>query len=255
MNREERMEKLAELRSITEELVASYNETMQNNKFDEAVKFDSAIADVVNEYTATVRDMCFEECKSTDDPMRTAITMLSFITIGIKDEKKGEDLVAIRSVVEKERQIDLFKLHKYCGAIGADENWSHIAMKMNMLLTAQKCVDLGLNPKKVNDSYAMSEIARDFDMGKTPTSKTNLLKTLQMVITAMIGEEYKATSHDVNYLMSVYSRKNRAALTVTCANHRHFRNYMAEVCHRIATGKSYEVDFRSKKETVVAVAA
>ena len=89
---------------------------------------------------------------------------------------------------------------------------------MNFLLTAQKAVDLGIDPKAVNDSYAMSEIAREFDMGKNPTSKTNLLKTLQTVITAMLGEQYKATSHDVNFLMSVYSKKNRKALTVTCAN-------------------------------------
>ena len=87
----------------------------------------------------------------------------------------------------------------------------------------------------------MSEIAREFDMGKNPVSKTNLLKTLQTVITAMLGEQYKATSHDVNFLMSVYSKKNRKALTVTCSNHRYFRNYLAEVCHRIVTGKSYEL--------------
>ncbi len=95
----------------------------------------------------------------------------------------------------------------------------------------------------------MSEIAREFDMGKNPTSKTNLLKTLQTVITAMLGEQYKATSHDVDFLMSVYSKKNRGkALTVTCANHRYFRNYLAEVCHRIATGKTYELDFKTKKD-------
>jgi hypothetical protein len=248
MTREERVNKLAELKATAEGLAASYNEAMQNNKFDEASKVDGVITDTVNEYTATVRDMCFEDCKLTEDPMLSAITMLSFITIGVRDEKKGEDVVPVRSIVEKERQIDLLKLHKYCGKIGDDENWSHIAMKMNMLLTAQKAVDLGLDPKKVNDSYAMSEIAREFDMGKTPTSKTNLLKTLQMVVSAMIGEGYKATSHDVNYLMSVYSRKNRAALTVTCANHRYFRNYMAEVCHRVVTGKSYIVDFRAKRD-------
>lgn len=45
----------------------------------------------------------------------------------------------------------------------------HIAQKMNFLLTAQKAKDLGLDPQKVNDSYAMSEIARQFDMGKNPT--------------------------------------------------------------------------------------
>ena len=93
----------------------------------------------------------------------------------------------------------------------------------------------------------MSEIAKQIDMGKTPTSKTNILKTLQTIITAMLGDEVKATSHDVNYLMSVYSRKNRKALTVTCANHKYFRGYLAEICNHIVTGNPYDVDFKKAK--------
>ena len=119
---------------------------------------------------------------------------------------------------------------------------------MNFLLTAQKAIDLGLNPKDVNDSYAMSEIAAQYDMGKNPTSKTNMLRTLTTVVQAMLGEEYKPVSHDVNFLLSVYSRKNRRALTVSCANHRSFRNYIAEICHRIVTGKSYALDYKVKKQ-------
>lgn len=86
-------------------------------------------------------------------------------------------------------------------------------------------------------------------MGKNPASKTNLLKSLQVVITAMLGGDYKPTSHDVNYLLSIYSKKSRKALTVTCANHRYFVNYLAEICHRIVTpGAAYDVEFKAKKE-------
>ena len=249
MTREENIAKLAQLRSEVDVLVKDYNDAIQNGKFEDATRTDKAMTEKINEYTATVREMCFADCKNTDNPMLTAVKALSFMTIGVKDEQKGDDKVPVRVVVDKERQIDLLKLHKYCGSIGADENWQHIAQKMNFLLTAQKAVDLGIDPKTVNDSYAMSEIAREFDMGKNPVSKTNLLKTLQRVITAMLGEEYKATSHDVNFLMSVYSKKSRKALTVTCANHRYFRNYLAEVCHRIVTGKPYELDFKAKKDS------
>ena len=248
MTREENIAKLAQLRSDAEALVKDYNDAIQNGKYEDATKAEKAMTEKVNEYTATVRDMCFEDCKNTDNPMLTAVTTLSYVTIGVKDGQKGDDKVPVRTIVDKERQIDLLKLHKYCGKIGANENWAHIAQKMNFLLTAQKAVDLGIDPKAVNESYAMSEIAREFDMGKNPVSKTNLLKTLQTVITAMLGEQYKATSHDVNFLMSVYSKKNRKALTVTCSNHRYFRNYLAEVCHRIVTGKSYELDYRTKKD-------
>ena len=248
MTREENTAKLATLRAEADALVKDYNEAVQTGKFEDATKADKAITEKVNEYTATVRDMCFAECKAAADPMLAAVTALTYVTIGVKDEQKGDDKVPVRTIVDKERQIDLFKLHKFCGSIGADENWLHIAQKMNLLLTAQKARDLGLDPQKVNDSYSMSEIAREYNMGKNPTSKTNLLRTLQTVITAMLGEGYKATSHDVNFLLSVYSKKNRKALTVTCANHRYFRNYLAEICHRIATGKSYELDYKTKKD-------
>lgn len=248
MTREEGTAKLATLRATADEQVKAYNDAVQNGRFEESVKADKAMTDTINEYTATVRDMCFEACKAAEDPMLEAVKTLSYVTIGVKDEQKGEDKVPVRVIVDKERQIDLLKLDKYCGGIGSDPNWMHVAQKMNFLLTAQKARDLGLDPAKVNDSYAMSEIARQFDMGKNPTSKTNLLRTLQMVVTAMVGEGYKATSHDVNFLLSVYSKKNRKALTVSCANHRNFRGYVMEVCHRIVTGKSYELEYKTKRE-------
>lgn len=247
MTREENIAKLAQLRSDAEELVKEYNDAVQNGRFEESTKLDTTMTEKINEYTQTVRDMCFDECKNTENPMLTAVTMLTFETIGVKDKKEGDDKIPVRSIVEKERTIDLLKLHKHCGSIGANEDWAHIAQKMNFLLTAQKCVDLGIDPKAVNDSYSMTQIAKEYDMGKNPTSKTNLLRTLQTVIDAMLGEEYKATSHDVNFLLSVYSKKDRKALTVSCANHRYFRNYLAEVCHRIVTKKSYEVSYRAKR--------
>jgi len=248
MTREEYTAKLAELRTDAEALVKDYNDAVQSGRFEDVAKADSSLTEKVNEYTATARTMCFDECKDTENPMLTAVTLLSYMTIGVKDEKKGDDRVPVRIIVDKEKQIDLLKLHKYCGSIGADENWAHIAQKMNFLLTAQKAMDLGLDPKQVSDSYAMSEIARSFDMGKNPTSKTNMLKTLQFVITAMLGDGYKAVSHDVNYLLSIYAKKNRKALTVTCANHRYFVGYLAEICHRIVTNKSYGVEFKAKKD-------
>jgi hypothetical protein len=250
MTQEERAVKLAELSETANGLVKSYNEAMQENKITEAASLDKTLTQTVNEYTSMVREMCFEECKATEDPMLAAVTMLQFATIRIKDEKPEGTLIAVRSIEETEKQIPLLKLQKYCGSIGASPNWAHIAQKMNMLLTAQKAVDLGIDPKRVNDSFSMSEIARGIDMGKTPTSNTNLLKTLQTGIDAMLGEgKFKVTSHDVNYLVSVFSRKsNKAALTVQCSNHARFVGYMADVCHRCVTGKSYELAYQQKKD-------
>lgn len=250
LSHDEAVKKMNGLRTEVEGLVSSYNEAYQAGKFEEAMKLSKTIEEKVNEYTSVVRDDCFEACKNSKDPMLTAVTLLSFVTIGVKDEQKGDDAIPVRIVVDKERQIDLFKLYKYCGekGIGADPKWLYMAEQLNMLLTAQKAQDLGLDPKAVNDSFAMSNIAREIDLGKSPTSKTNILKTLQSIITAMLGEGYKATSHDVNFLMSTYSKKNRKALTVTTANHKTLRGLLAEICHRIVTSKQYAVDYKAVKQ-------
>lgn len=252
MTREENTKKLVELRAGAESMVSSYNEAMQTSKLDEANKIDAELTEVINEYTSIVRTMCFEDCRDSEDPMLTAVKTLSFVTIAVKDEKKEDEKIPVRSIIDREKQIDLYKLHKFVdGGIGADKNWVYQAEKLNFLFTVQRATDLGVPAerlKEINDSYAMSTIAKEFDMGKNPVSKTNILKTMQSLVTAMLGEGYKATSHDVNFILSVYARKNRKALTVSCANHKYFRNYMAEVCHRIVTGKTYDVEFKADKK-------
>lgn len=237
-----------ELLKKVEVLVPEYNNAVQNGDFNTANKLNSEIEQAVNEYTSIARDECFKKLASTDDPMLSAIKQLTFETIKIKDNKVGEEKIPVRTIEQVEKAIDLLKLHKVVeGGIGKDKKWAAMIEKLNFLMTAQKAVDLGINPKAINDSYAMSDIARQIDMGKTPTSKTNILKTVQAIVTAMIGEEYKAVSHDVNFLMSVYSRKNRKALTVSCANHKYMRQYMMEICHRIVEGKSYDIQYKQKK--------
>lgn len=245
MTRAEKENRLQVLKALAEEKVKAYNEAMQDGKFDEVSKLDTEITDTVNEYTSIVRDMCFEDCAASDDPMMAAVTALSFMTIGVKDTKKGDEKLPVREVIERERQIDLLKLHKFVdGGIGHNKEWVYMIEKFNLLMTCQKAKDLGVDPTAINDSYAMSEIAKGYDLGKNPASKTNLLKTLTAIVQAMVGEEYKPVSHDVNFLLSVYSRKSRKALTVTCANHKYMRGYIMEICHRIVTGKTYEVDYK-----------
>lgn len=252
-----------ELRTMAESLAAVYNDAILDGNFnpvieviaednkETAMAVREAMEFIVNKYTSIARTECFDALKATDNPMLEAVKQLTYQTIRIVDKPGKKDGEAPKTSIEdSEKPIDLLKLHKYVGGdgIGADKNWAYKVEKLNFLMTAQKAIDLGIDPKAVHDSYAMSEISRDIDLGKTPTSKTNILKTVQAIVTAMVGEEYKATSHDVNFLMSVYSRKNRKALTVTCANHKYMRQYMAEICHRIVLGKSYALDFKAKRQ-------
>lgn len=238
-----------ELREQAESLTLEFNDAVQNGDFNKSAELNDKIEQTVNEYTSIAREEAFAKCRATDNPMLTAIKLLTFTTIRAKDTKVGEEKIPVRVIEEVEKPIDLLKLHKSVeGGIGVDKDWVHKVEKLNFLLTAQKATELGIDVETVNESYAMSEIARKINMGKTPTSKTNILKSVQLVVTAMIGEEYKAVSHDVNFLMAIYSRKNRKALTVTCANHKYLRQYMMEICHRIVMGKTYNLEYKTIKK-------
>ena len=248
MTNEERAYQLATLEEEAKEHCKFYNAAYQEARFSDAAAEAAIVTEKVNEYTRVARDGVFEICKNSENPMLEAVKRLTFATIAAKDTQTDGDKVPVRSIVPTEKPIDLIRLHKYCGSIGANKEWAYHVQKFNMLLTMQKCVDLGIDPRKVNDSYYMHEYAKQVDLGKTPTSKTNILKTLQSIVTAMLGDGYKATSHDVNYLLSIYSKKNRKALSVTCANHSYLTRYLAEICHRIITGESYDVVYKAKKE-------
>lgn len=250
MTKEEMTTKLAEIRANVEALVKSYNEAAQTGEVANAARIDQDIQNAIGEYTNIARTIAFDECKAAADPMLEAVKRLTFQTIAVRDEKAEAAEIPVRVVTEKEKQIDLLKLHKYVeGGIGADHQWPYMIEKFNMLLTARKAEELGIDPTSINDSYAMSEIARNFDLGKNPASKTKILDTLRNIVTAMIGEEFAPTvnSHDVAFLLSVYSKKGRKALTVTCANHKFMRGYVMEICHRVVTGKVYEVEYKTAK--------
>lgn len=270
MTRAEKVAELAVLREKAESLVMQYNDGIQNGNPNPTMEVDgtdnegkptgekvtvyisSVIEQTVNEYTAKARTICFDDCKASEDPMLEAIKRLTFTTIGVKETKKGDEKIPVSEVVEKEKAIDLLKLHKSVeGGIGKDPNWNGLVERMNFHMTARQAKRLLKQKehltavlKEINDSYAMCEIARNIDMGKDPTSNTKLLGTLQSIVTAMVGEEYKATSHDVNYITDLYASKGKKALSVNCANHRYFRGYIAAVCHSIVTGEDYEVSFR-----------
>lgn len=269
MTREQKIAKLAELRSRAETLVMQYNDGIQNGNPNPTIEkveivdgketdnkvtvyISKELEQVVNEHTALAREICFDELKECEDPMLEAIKRLTFDTIGVKETKKGEEKIPVSEVVDKQKAIDLLKLHKSVeNGIGKDPKWNGMVERMNFHMTARQAKRLCKNKdhlnsvlKEINDSYAMCQIARDIDMGKDPTSNTKLLETLQNVVTAMIGEEYKVTSHDVNYLTDLYALKGKGALTVNCANHRYFRGYIAAICHSIVTDTDYEIAFK-----------
>ena len=239
------MTKLEELRAKAEELLEKADSA---ETIEQARKLNVELDETVNEYTAESKKICYAKCEESGNPMKTAIEEFFFPSIRVKVTEDKETGAILRSIQDCVKPIDLGNLHKKLGGIGADKKWIYVVEKLNYLLTVRAAQRVGATIK--SDAYVMDEISKAIDMGKNPLSNTNILKTLQVVITAMLGEEYKATSHDVNYLIDVYANDNKKSKTsITAANHATLRGYLKKVCYRILTnGKGYDVETREIKE-------
>lgn len=236
---------LEEIKALAEEMLtrAESAETMEAKRTAEA-----DLEEVINYYAGISKAHCYAEAKASGDPMKFAITRFFFPIIKVKETKDKDTEIVIRSIADAERPIDLGDLHKKLGGIGADKNWLYAAEKFNFYLTVRAAGRVGAVVN--SDAMVMNDIARAFDMGKNPCSNTQLLKTLQLVVTMMLGEGYKANSHDVNYLVDVYANDNKKSKTgITAANHKTLRNYLKKVCYRILTnGTGYEVQQKDIKD-------
>ncbi len=236
------------LQTEINDLVKNYNEAKQTARFADAAELDEKIQKKVKECAGYAKRIAYEECAAEADPMLAAVTRLRYSVPAVKDE--DVDGVPVRSVVVREKPIDLFGLHKFIpGGIGVDKGWEDGVKGFNTLMTFERAIDLGIDPTTLNDSQCMMEIKRKYEDGETPASNTKLLATMRLLVAHMIGPDHAANvrSQDVKYLLLVYCKKGRKALTVTCANETKLCETLAEICHRVVTGKGYAIEQKGRK--------
>ena len=245
-----------ELREAAEALCKKYNEALGDDKISkqELDKIAEELEQTVNEHTMVARKECFDELLDSADPMLEAVKRLTFMSIKAVDKKVGDDKVklTVKEITDVYKGIDLLKLEKEsANGIGRDPKWNGYVEQLNRCMTVRAAKRLLKNKdhlttvlKSITTDYKIAKIAEEISLGKDPTSNTKLLGTLQTVINAMIGEEYKATSHDVNFMVDLYASKGRTALSAVCANHNYFRRYIMGICHSIVTGEDYEISFK-----------
>ena len=239
-----------------EEIRALANEYLKKSDECEDVKEKAIIEEdlntIVKDYAAESKAQTYAKINKAENPMHAAIITFFYPVIKVAEKKDGETGVITRSIEDAQKPIELGDLHKKLKdlnseGIGADKNWIYQVEKFNFHLTKRAADRVGA---KVNtDAFVMHDIAKQIELGKNPCSNNQLLKTLQSIVTAMLGEGYKATSHDVNYLVDCYANDNRKSKTsIAAANHKTLRNYLKKVCYRILTnGKGYGVEQKEIK--------
>ena len=229
--------------------IALYNKAMGEKDLTASIKETENLVELEREYATKKLIAVLDALKTQENPILAAIVKRDYEIDSHKDSKNDVGIV-IREYAEKVRQIDILDVCRHC-SLSAD--WVPFVQKFNMLLCARCAEQLGLNPKVVSDSYYMADIARDIDMGKTPTSNTQILKQLQTVIDKILlipnenGENViKAISCDATYLTMLYQKRGKAALSIATSKDSALRGLIVDTMHKIIEKKSYSVEYKQK---------
>jgi hypothetical protein len=248
---------LNELRITADTAVRTLNEAILTDKFSEINKATKALNNAVKEYNAEAIRIDFNTLKAKANPMVAAIEQLEIACIEAKRNEDKDTGAISWSIEPKPKQISLPLLDEHiAGKVGSrtgasiavETGWTHKVDKLCLLLTYRVMKELNQqDTSKLEKTYFISDVAAQVDLGKTPTSNTALLKTLQTVIDAIIPDA-KVVSHDVNYLVQTMTRRGRESGTVVAPRPATMHTLLMDVLHKIVCDKSYSVEYTSKKQ-------
>lgn len=173
-----------------------------------------------------------------------AIELHHFTTIG---HKRVTDEGRMTGVEKADRTVQI-DLKRFCEVKGFDLGWFYELQALNKRLTLRVANNIGVSAaemKRIDDSYSMDKLASEIQLGKTPTSDTQVVKHMQRVLDMLSPNEGKVNGHDLGYVMACYTkRNNKAALRVQCSKHTLLMSLMGDVFFRIVTKGVYGVDYK-----------
>lgn len=244
---------LSEQRDEVVAKIGEYNAALKEKK-DLATmsQIENELKEAETSYAETKCTEVFTEFLKSETPIKDAITAHSYLVLSHKVKRgDGGTIQGIELVEDKVRQIDLVKLCKFCHL---DTMWQYKVEKFNQLLTLRVSNELKMSKaqiKKICDSFYMNELSRKEEMGETPDSNTAICKQLQMVLDAIIFEDngngknvYRVNNRDVAYLLFCHTKRGKKTLSVAVAKNAYMHRLVADIAHRIVTGKVYDVEYR-----------
>ena len=217
-----------------------------------------AMDTAVKEYNDTAVIMDYETLKSKSAPMLAAIEQLTIACIEAKRNEDKDTKIVTYSIEPVNKQISLPAFDEYCGReklqIAPDRLWIYSVEQFCLLITYRIMKELGGDTRKLMETYYISDIARQIDLGETPMSNSKILKQLQTIVDGIIYEAeggkniYKVTSHDVCYIVQTMTRRGKVSGTVVAPKPATMHTLIMDVLHRIVTDAEYKVEYVTKKQ-------
>lgn len=250
-------DRLLELCSMS---LRAYTDPEFSPTYDEIVLESTGLVETFNWASNQAE---FITCAESEDPMRAIVERFTRLHASVKERKKnvGGGEVHYLELDISEKQLDLLKFSKYYaekyeGTIGKGD-WFSAIQQLGLRLTLKVAASIGYSGAKlreIDDSFNMTKLAREVQLAKEdesgatpdPVSKRQMVNTLDLILSLMLGEG-SCDSRDVSFLLNVFGKKDRAALTIKTANTKELVGYIHQIAHRVAMGKEYSVNCYTKK--------
>jgi len=249
-----------EIKGRLVDLINRYNEALKAKNLDDMTAIEKAIRDEEAEFAAQSQNDLFSVCKRSESPILEGVRQYTYPILKHKTERDGELITGMDLVDDREKQIDLVKLCKFCNL---PYLWAYKVEKAGELLCIRTAKELGMTLdeiKRISKTYRMASAAQEVELGGTPTSNNQICKLLQKVIDDIIFEDdgngknkYKVNSHDVAYLLMCYTKRGRKQLSVTVAKASFLHGLIVDVLHRIVCGLKYGLEYQMVKDEKVEV--
>lgn len=248
---------MARVKEAYDTTLESANAALSANPFD-LDAYNSALNDLdktEKEYAKLAACALYDECAEKENPIIEVIKAYTYTTIGhveVRDPDDKRRVIMVEST-EKKRQIDLLQ---FCTRAKLPKRWAYTVSKFNQLMCMRTAKLIGADCKKIATTYYLREVAESIDMGKTPTSTTQVCKALQKVIDEILPNDngdgkpiYKVNNYDVCYLDMLYGKKStKELITISVSKDTFLRRVLVDIAYRLITGGKYGVDgYKVKK--------
>lgn len=246
-----------ELQRICAASAGAYTNPDANPSYNDLLKTAAAKVELFNLHSMTAE---FMHCEQADDPMLEFVRRFTYLRASAKERVKKSGTTELRNIdlsIEP-AQMDLLKFAKYVESPIGHGDWYSAIQQLCLRLTMKAAASIGISPEeigRIDDSFNMTKLARAFALARAdesgstpdPVSKTQMVKTLDLILELMLGEGYHCDTRDVAFLQGCFTRKGRKALTLKAANTKELAGLIHQIAHRVLEGKAYSIECYVKK--------
>jgi hypothetical protein len=249
-------ENMAKYKVEIEGLVKKYNDLdRKNTKQADIDKIVGDIEKAVKGYNDNSWSQMIIDVKGAEDPMKAAILKFTYPVLTIKDKNVGDKdaPVYVREISQGSKVIDIKKVHAQIpNGIGHDVRWFQMIEKFNLLMTIRVATDVKAKDaaesksiaKTIAETFGIAPESKEIPLTADVISNNKMIQAVQLVVTAMIGEGFKCTSHDSKFIEWRYGKKSRNRLCVTCSTSKELMETMMHVCNKLLTDGTYEAEYK-----------